>query len=63
MRLTGFVIMGVLEQVATGLDVSIGRAGLLIPGYALGAGLGGVVIEQGGGFSAVPVRSIPCEQE
>lgn len=37
---TEFVIMGVLEQVAADLDVSIGRAGLLISGYALGVFLG-----------------------
>lgn len=37
---TEFVIMGVLEQVATDLNVSIGRAGLLISGYALGVFVG-----------------------
>lgn len=37
---TEFVIMGVLEQVAADLDVSIRRAGLLISGYALGVFVG-----------------------
>ncbi|MFL1406572.1 MFS transporter [Marinobacter sp. M1N3S26] len=37
---TEFVIMGVLEQVAADLNVSIGRAGLLISGYALGVFVG-----------------------
>ena len=37
---TEFVIMGVLEQVAADLDVTIGRAGLLISGYALGVFIG-----------------------
>lgn len=37
---TEFVIMGVLEQVAADLDVSIRQAGLLISGYALGVFVG-----------------------
>lgn len=37
---TEFVIMGVLEQVAADLGVSIGHAGLLISGYALGVFVG-----------------------
>lgn len=41
---TEFVIMGVLEQVAADLDVSIGRAGLLISGYALGVFVGAPIL-------------------
>ena len=37
---TEFVIMGLLMQVATDLQVSISAAGLLISGYALGVFIG-----------------------
>ncbi|MDU2063645.1 MAG: MFS transporter [Sporomusaceae bacterium] len=41
---TEFVIMGILLDVATDLQVSISAAGLLISGYAIGVALGGPVI-------------------
>jgi MFS transporter, DHA1 family, inner membrane transport protein len=39
-----FVIMGILENVATDLKVSISAAGLLVTGYALGVAVGGPII-------------------
>jgi MFS transporter, DHA1 family, inner membrane transport protein len=41
---TEFVIMGLLQQVATDLHVSIATAGLLISGYALGVFVGAPVL-------------------
>ncbi|WP_115554200.1 MFS transporter [Xanthomonas arboricola] len=41
---TEFVIMGLLQQVATDLDVSLTAAGLLISGYALGVSIGAPVL-------------------
>lgn len=41
---TEFVIMGLLPQVASDLEVSIPSAGLLIGGYALGVAFGGPVV-------------------
>jgi DHA1 family inner membrane transport protein len=41
---TEFVIMGLLQQVAADLQVSIAAAGLLISGYALGVFLGAPVL-------------------
>jgi len=41
---TEFVIMGLLQQVADDLDVSIARTGLLISGYALGVFVGAPVL-------------------
>ena len=50
---TEFVIMGLLLEVGNDLGVSISAAGLLISGNALGAWLGGVVIEHGPGLGSV----------
>ncbi|WOB25127.1 MULTISPECIES: MFS transporter [Xanthomonas] len=41
---TEFVIMGLLQQVATDLGVSLTAAGLLISGYALGVSIGAPVL-------------------
>ncbi|WP_017758330.1 MFS transporter, partial [Pseudacidovorax intermedius] len=41
---TEFVIMGLLQQVAADLRVSITAAGLLISGYALGVAVGAPVL-------------------
>ncbi|PPU69243.1 MFS transporter [Xanthomonas pisi] len=41
---TEFVIMGLLQQVAADLDVSLTAAGLLISGYALGVSIGAPVL-------------------
>ncbi|TYP70762.1 MFS transporter [Paenibacillus methanolicus] len=42
--MTEFVIMGILPDVATALDVSISRAGQLITGYALGVAFGAPIL-------------------
>lgn len=42
--ITEFVIMGLLQQVATDLQVSIPAAGLLVSGYALGVAIGAPVL-------------------
>jgi len=41
---TEFVIMGLLPQIATDLDVTIPSAGLLVTGYALGVVIGGPLL-------------------
>ncbi|OPA77397.1 MFS transporter [Paenibacillus selenitireducens] len=41
---TEFVIMGLLPQVASDLEVSIRQAGLLVSGYALGVAFGGPIL-------------------
>lgn len=42
--MTEFVIMGILPDVASALDVSISRAGQLITGYALGVAFGAPIL-------------------
>ncbi|MGG1657995.1 MFS transporter [Brevibacillus sp. NRS-1366] len=41
---TEFVIMGLLPEVATDLDISISKAGLLVSVYALGVAIGGPLL-------------------
>ena len=41
---TEFVLMGLLTQVGTALNVSIPTAGLLISGYAIGVAVGAPVL-------------------
>jgi MFS transporter, DHA1 family, inner membrane transport protein len=41
---TEFAIVGLLPDIATDLDVSISKAGLLVSGYALGVAIGGPAI-------------------
>jgi DHA1 family arabinose polymer transporter-like MFS transporter len=39
--MTEFVMMGILPDIATGLDISIPQAGYLISAYAVGVVVGG----------------------
>jgi len=43
---TEFVIVGILPEVASDLEVSLSQAGLLVTGYAMGVALGGPLVVQ-----------------